>query len=150
MNGAATPDTSFLRPTKVPYKVLYALLFTLLVVMIVLLLPNKRSTELVAISAVERMDRENTGSSGTDTSIVFRDDSAQVVFNATYPMTRPQRKGTAHFWFWVLYHRPRSFYQLVSVVGKCALLSCGQGGFYSGWGLQNYVQPRFKLSVVKV
>ena len=116
MNGAVTPDNGFLRPTKVPYKVLYALLFTLLVVMIVLLLPNNRATELVAISAVERIDRENTGSSGTDTSIVFRDDSAQVVFNATYPMTRPKCKGTAHFWLCVQITSTAVFYQLASVV----------------------------------
>lgn len=97
MNGAATPDSSFLRPAKVTYKVLYALLFTLLVVIIVLLLPNNRTTKLVAISAVERIDREMTGSSGTDTSIIIRDDSNLFVFNTTYPLTTPTRKETPTF-----------------------------------------------------
>ena len=92
MNGSATPDSSFLRPTKVPYKVLYALLLTLIVVIIVLLLPNSQRTDLVAVSAVERTDRESSG-----TLTMIRDDCATFTFNTTYPLTPPTSKGHAHF-----------------------------------------------------
>lgn len=90
MNGAVTPDSSFLRPARVPYKVLYALLLTLLVVIIVLLLPNHRTTrELIAISAVERIDRD---SSSGGTSTLTRDECVTLTYNVTYPLTPPKCK----------------------------------------------------------
>lgn len=96
MNGSITPDSSFLRPARVPYKVLYALLFTLLIVIIVLLLPTaNHPTQLIAISAVERVDREGTSSGGTLT--VVKDDCASFTYNTTYPLTPPRSKGTTPF-----------------------------------------------------
>ena len=102
MNGAVTPDSSFLRPARVPYKVLYALLFTLLIVIIVLLLPTSTNhpAQLIAISAVERVDREGTSSGGTLT--IVKDDCASFTYNTTYPLTPPRSKGTAHFFFEML------------------------------------------------
>ena len=99
MNGTVTPDSSFLRPARVPYKVLYALLFTLLIVIIVLLLPTATNhpTQLIAISAVERVDREGTSSGGALT--IIKDDCASFTYNTTYPLTPPKCKGTAHLFF---------------------------------------------------
>ena len=97
MNGSVTPDSSFLRPARVPYKVLYALLFTLLIVIIVLLLPTATNhpTQLIAISAVERVDREGTSSGGALT--IVKDDCASFTYNTTYPLTPPRSKEPPPF-----------------------------------------------------
>ena len=103
MNGTATTDGTFLRPTRVPYKVLYSLLLTFLVVIIVLLLPNNHSTRLIAVSAVERIDREAAASSSGTTSL-FKEDCTTFSFNTTYPLTPPISKATPtflHFWLWL-------------------------------------------------